>query len=135
MKVLNALLIAVPLAMVSLPAFAQPPAPKASSKCATPEHRQLDFWIGDWDAYDVDAPGKVVARNRVDRILDGCVLRGLRADRRLGRPELQPLRRLAEGLAPELGDQPRPVADHRRPFRERPDDPRRHPTRRRPRAE
>jgi hypothetical protein len=75
MKALNALLFAVLLATSSLPSFAQPPAPQAAAKCATPEHRQLDFWIGDWDAYDVDAPGKVVARNHVDRILDGCALR------------------------------------------------------------
>ncbi len=47
-------------------------APKAS--CAGPEYRQFDFWIGDWDAYDVGQPAKSVARNRVDRILNGCVL-------------------------------------------------------------
>jgi hypothetical protein len=56
-------------------AQAQAPAPKAVAKCATPEHHQFDFWVGDWDAYDAGAPGKVVARNRVDRILDGCALR------------------------------------------------------------
>jgi hypothetical protein len=56
-------------------AHAPAPAPKAVAKCATPEHRQFDFWVGDWDAYDVGAPGKVVARNRVDLILDGCALR------------------------------------------------------------
>ena len=37
-------------------------------------YRQFDFWIGDWDAFDVDNPGKVVARTQVTRILDGCVL-------------------------------------------------------------
>lgn len=63
------------LAELSPAARAQAPAPKAVAKCATPEHRQFDFWVGDWDAYDVSAPGKVVARNRVDRILDGCALR------------------------------------------------------------
>jgi hypothetical protein len=42
--------------------------------CATSEYRQFDFWVGDWDAFDVDSPDKVVARNRVNRILDGCVL-------------------------------------------------------------
>ena len=51
------------------------PAPAApAGKCAAPEYRQLDFWIGDWDAYDLDEH-KVVARNRVDLILDRCVLR------------------------------------------------------------
>jgi ketosteroid isomerase-like protein len=43
--------------------------------CTAAEYRQFDFWIGDWDVFDVDSPGKQVARVRVDRILDGCVLR------------------------------------------------------------
>jgi ketosteroid isomerase-like protein len=54
--------------------------------CAAPEYRQFDFWIGDWDVFDVDNPSIKVARARVDnpsirvararveRILDGCVL-------------------------------------------------------------
>jgi hypothetical protein len=42
--------------------------------CSAAEYRQFDFWVGDWDAFDVDNPDKAVARNRVDRILDGCVL-------------------------------------------------------------
>jgi hypothetical protein len=43
--------------------------------CTAPEYRQFDFWLGDWDAFDIDSPGKPVARTRVDSILDGCVLR------------------------------------------------------------
>jgi ketosteroid isomerase-like protein len=42
--------------------------------CSGPEYRQFDFWLGDWDAFDV-GKAQVVARARVDRILDGCVLR------------------------------------------------------------
>lgn len=42
--------------------------------CRAPEHRQFDFWIGDWDAFDVTRPTTKVARTRVDLILDGCVL-------------------------------------------------------------
>jgi hypothetical protein len=45
-----------------------------SKPCSTPEYRQFDFWIGDWDAFDIDAPSKVVARTHVNQILDGCVL-------------------------------------------------------------
>jgi len=42
--------------------------------CSTSEYRQFDFWLGDWDAFDIG--GKTpVARVRVDRLLDGCVLR------------------------------------------------------------
>ncbi|HEX8815474.1 MAG TPA: hypothetical protein VF753_08235 [Terriglobales bacterium] len=42
--------------------------------CSAPEYHQFDFWIGDWNAYDFDKPGVIVAHNRVSRILDGCVL-------------------------------------------------------------
>jgi ketosteroid isomerase-like protein len=43
--------------------------------CAAPEYHQLDFWIGDWDAYDIGDPQKPVARTHVDRLLNGCVLK------------------------------------------------------------
>lgn len=45
-----------------------------SSKCASAEHRQFDFWAGDWDAYGLDEGNKLVARTRVDVILEGCAL-------------------------------------------------------------
>ena len=47
----------------------------APVSCSAPVYRQFDFWIGDWDVFDAGAPTKPVARVRVDRILDGCVLR------------------------------------------------------------
>ena len=49
-------------------------APKTAAACAGPKYRQFDFFAGDWDTYDADAPDKVVARNKVDVILDGCVV-------------------------------------------------------------
>ena len=52
--------------------------PKPTS-CATPEHRQFDFWIGDWDAFDFGTTNKV-ARTRVERTLNGCVLREVYED-------------------------------------------------------
>jgi hypothetical protein len=52
-------------------ARAQPPKPAA---CSAPEYHQFDFWAGDWDAFDFDNPLTLVARTRVDRLLDGCVL-------------------------------------------------------------
>ena len=65
--------------LVSLHGIAPAPAWSADSvkpaTCAAPEYHQLDFWIGDWDVFDVDNPAKQVARVHVDRILDGCVLR------------------------------------------------------------
>jgi ketosteroid isomerase-like protein len=42
--------------------------------CTSPEYRQFDFWVGDWDVFDSYSTSKV-ARVRVDRILNGCVLR------------------------------------------------------------
>jgi hypothetical protein len=45
--------------------------------CAAPEHRQFDFWAGDWDVSDVSNPDSIKARARVERILDGCALHEL----------------------------------------------------------
>jgi hypothetical protein len=45
-----------------------------STPCTAPEYRQFDFWLGDWDTYEVNSPDKIVARNRVTRILGGCAL-------------------------------------------------------------
>lgn len=43
--------------------------------CATEDYHQLDFFIGDWDTYDVTEPAKSIARNQVTRMLNGCALR------------------------------------------------------------
>jgi ketosteroid isomerase-like protein len=47
--------------------------PKAAP-CAAPEYRQFDFWAGDWDSFEFGGATKN-ASIRVDRMLDGCVLR------------------------------------------------------------
>ncbi len=49
--------------------------PTPAAPCAGPEFRQFDFWLGDWDTYEIADTTKVVARNRVTSILGGCVLR------------------------------------------------------------
>ena len=46
-----------------------------AKECASAEFRQLDFWLGDWDTFDMAAPNKVVARNRVTRMVGGCAIR------------------------------------------------------------
>jgi hypothetical protein len=43
--------------------------------CTSTEYRQFDFWAGDWDVFDIEKSGPAVAHTRVDRILEGCVLR------------------------------------------------------------
>ena len=52
-----------------MPRQAVPPA-----FCSAPEFRQFDFWLGDWDVFDV-GKSAVVAHARVDLTLGGCVLR------------------------------------------------------------
>src|SRR5260370_42304338 len=38
--------------------------------CAAPAYHQFDFWLGDWDVFEVGSPTKV-AHARGDSILDG----------------------------------------------------------------
>jgi hypothetical protein len=40
--------------------------------CRTAEHRQFDFWLGEWDVKD--PAGKVLGTNRISLVLGGCVL-------------------------------------------------------------
>ena len=42
--------------------------------CPTPEYHQLDFWIGDWDAYEPEIPGAAQARAHIDPILGHCAI-------------------------------------------------------------
>lgn len=42
--------------------------------CQAPEHRQFDFWLGDWDVTSPASPGGS-SRNRITRINGGCTLR------------------------------------------------------------
>ncbi len=54
--------------------FTAAPAPHANSSepCSTPEYRQFDFWIGEWDSYD--SSGKFQGHASVEKIQGGCVL-------------------------------------------------------------
>lgn len=52
-------------ALAQAPGAAQPP-------CAAAEHRQFDFWIGEWEVTTPD--GKPAGTNRITPILNGCVL-------------------------------------------------------------
>jgi hypothetical protein len=53
--------------------MASPQHASTGKPCDQPAYRQFDFWIGDWNAYDI-ATGKKDAHVKVERILDGCVL-------------------------------------------------------------
>jgi hypothetical protein len=57
------------LLLTALPAAAE------TLACSSPEHRQFDFWIGDWDAFDVTDDKTPAAHIRVTLTLDDCVVR------------------------------------------------------------
>ncbi len=68
-------LLLIALVLVASP-FAAHAAAAGSGHCDAPVHRQFDFWVGDWDAFEVGAQGQPpVARTHVDRMLGDCVLR------------------------------------------------------------
>ena len=50
-------------------------------KCCTPEYRQFDFWIGDWEVKD--SSGKVLGYNKITQIEGGC---GLQENWTSGKP-------------------------------------------------
>ncbi|MEZ5420359.1 MAG: hypothetical protein R2708_23880 [Vicinamibacterales bacterium] len=57
--------------LATAPAAAQsaaaPPPP-----CATPEHRQFDFWVGEWTVTTPD--GQPAGTSRIEAVLGGCAL-------------------------------------------------------------
>jgi len=44
----------------------------AAGACDSPEHRQFDFWLGEWNVHSPD--GKLAGVNQISREYDGCVL-------------------------------------------------------------
>lgn len=60
-------------------AMANPAAAKSGyPNCSSAEYHGLNFWIGDWDTFDTDAPrGPVQARTHVDPIAQGCAIHEL----------------------------------------------------------
>lgn len=64
MKTFNAVLLAL---VVGLPATAAQAAP-----CSEPEHRQFDFWLGEWQVHRPD--GTFAGINRITLEYGGCVI-------------------------------------------------------------
>jgi len=52
-------------------ANAPPPAARAAA-CTSPEFRQFDFWVGEWEVTKRD--GQIAGVNHITPILRGCVL-------------------------------------------------------------
>ena len=57
------------LAVAPLPVVGQSDAPVP---CSTAEHRQFDFWLGEWTV--MDPWGKTTGTNRISKAFGGCVL-------------------------------------------------------------
>lgn len=62
------------IAFITLFLFKNSYAQKASTPCAccTPEFKQFDFWIGNWDVYDT--LGNKVGENKILTMQDSCLI-------------------------------------------------------------
>ena len=63
--------ILIVLVTLSVPLLSAPQSLPARP-CGAPEHRQFDFWIGDWDVRTPD--GKIAGRNRIEKAEGECGL-------------------------------------------------------------
>jgi hypothetical protein len=71
---LTATVLTAWLLAFNAPPFDEQPAPAAvppRQDCTAAEHRQFDFWIGEWD---VMTGGQTAGRNRISADLKGCVI-------------------------------------------------------------
>ncbi|MBA2459979.1 MAG: hypothetical protein H0V43_13625 [Gemmatimonadales bacterium] len=69
---MHRLRFALLLLLPPMPALGQASSPRANP-CGAPEHRQFDFWIGQWEVQLPD--GSKAGTNRIEPILGGCALR------------------------------------------------------------
>ena len=60
------------VAVVSFPAPALAEQTAKPTPCESPEHRQFDFWVGEWEVTTPD--GKTAGRNSITRELKNCVI-------------------------------------------------------------
>lgn len=58
--------------LLSLGASSGASAQQGASPCSSTQHRQFDFWVGDWEV--TNAAGHRAGINRIQRVLNGCVL-------------------------------------------------------------
>ena len=70
--------LALGIVFIAPPIALPAPTTMTSPHCSAAEYHQLDFWIGDWDTFEADAPsGPPVARARVTPIAQGCAIHEL----------------------------------------------------------
>lgn len=73
-RIRNALAV---IALISgMPAVASAADETSSpTRCSAVEYRQFDFWIGDWDTFEMDGSnGPSIARAEIRPLVDGCAL-------------------------------------------------------------
>lgn len=73
---MNKILIAFLLSLFVSTLFARQSNQPATNPCVTPQQKQFDFWVGEWD---LTWPGEKAGEaghstNRIERVLDGCVV-------------------------------------------------------------
>jgi hypothetical protein len=66
------ILFLLPLLSLLGQADPAPAPPSQSPPCQASEHRQFDFWLGEWEVRTPD--GKLAGINRIEREYGGCVL-------------------------------------------------------------
>jgi hypothetical protein len=71
MHVRTLTLCAIALLLASASAAVAGAAVPSSSACTAPGYHGFDYWIGDWDVYDIGGKA-VTAHVRVTSILNGC---------------------------------------------------------------
>jgi hypothetical protein len=70
-RVCTALILGAIAMSSSAPTTPQTPTPPPLA-CTAPEHRQFDFWLGEWNVYGPQ--GKLAGTNSIRREIGGCVL-------------------------------------------------------------
>ncbi|HET9353099.1 MAG TPA: hypothetical protein VFO32_03805, partial [Sphingomicrobium sp.] len=63
-------MFAATLAALLVQASSPPPPPPA---CTGPEHRQFDFWVGEWTVTQTGKPD-VVASSLIEKLYGGCAV-------------------------------------------------------------
>lgn len=59
----------LPLLALAAPVLGQP---AASGPCSSAEHRQFDFWLGEWEVRG--SAGRLAGKNRISQVFGGCAL-------------------------------------------------------------
>lgn len=65
-------LVATLLAVAAPVTAEEQPSSAGARSCDAPEHRQLDFWLGDWEV--VRADGELAGYNEISPVAGGCAL-------------------------------------------------------------